>query len=900
MNDAVQADMAGFNDFMAANADVEEGGTDSPSYTFESAGLEARNWEKVSVAVTGVTDGASEFQSGGPGDDVLVGGDGSDFQIGGAGDDTLDGGLGGDVLVGGEGNDTLSGGDGDDVLQGGDGDDVVFGGEGNDLIVGGSGHGDDVYHGGVGIDTVKYTSATQPIEVDLEAGTASGPEIGNDTLIDIENVIGGQGADTIAGDAGSNVLDGYTGDDYLTGRGGDVVVKGGAGFDTAEFAGSLFDHGYTQRGNGSWIVEDLDPVDGGDDGTDTLKSVERMVFRDGEIFLDGRNNAAFTRADELTSDEDTGIDFSATLLLENDFDFEGDTLTIVAIDTTETQGAVQDLGGENYRYDPSQAFQYLAVGESATDSFFYTVSDGQAGLTTEIVTVTVTGTNDGPVIGAADTAGAVTEITDLATGENTATLSASGTIAFTDVDLTDTHTVSVTPVGGGAGYRGSLVASVTDASTGDGAGQMTWTFSVADAAIDDLAAGQVLTQSYDVTVDDANGGKDTETVTITITGTQDLPLIGGTASDTLTETDAAQQASGQLTITDADAGESAFRPQTGTAGTYGSFSVGAGGAWTYDLDATAADALNEGQVETETFTVLSVDGTATTVTVTITGTNDAPVANEDSGTTEEGKTYGIDVLANDTDVDRDDEHTVDTVTVVSGLGAVSIVDNQVVYDPGTAYDYLAEGEQATIEIAYTMSDSQGSESSSTVTVTVTGKDTHIGTAGDDTINTGVGNDFLYGDGTGTVYYGGNDTLSADGGNDYLYGDTSYYSYVGGNDILSGGSGTDYLLGDAWTYSYYGGRDYLYGGADTDYLYGDAHDYAYYGGSDYLYGGTGNDYLYGDASYYSYDGGDDTLSGDAGTDYLLGDAWTYSWYGGRETLYGGSGGDYGMSRALLKS
>ena len=119
------------------------------------------------------------------------------------------------------------------------------------------------------------------------------------------------------------------------------------------------------------------------------------------------------------------------------------------------------------------------------------------------------------------------------------------------------------------------------------------------------------------------------TISLSVAAVDDAPLIGGTASDTLTETDKAQQASGQLTIADADAGESAFQTQTGTAGIYGSFSVGAAGAWTYDLEASKADALTEGQLVTETFKVLSADGTATTVKMTITGTNDAP---EVSGT----------------------------------------------------------------------------------------------------------------------------------------------------------------------------------------------------------------------------------------------------------------------------
>ena len=60
------------------------------------------------------------------------------------------------------------------------------------------------------------------------------------------------------------------------------------------------------------------------------------------------------------------------------------------------------------------------------------------------------------------------------------------TTAVTDVDLSDSHTVSVTPEG--TGYRGALTAAIADLSTGDGAGSIGWTFEVEDSALDDLAA----------------------------------------------------------------------------------------------------------------------------------------------------------------------------------------------------------------------------------------------------------------------------------------------------------------------------------------------------------------------------------------------------------------------------
>ena len=79
---------------------------------------------------------------------------------------------------------------------------------------------------------------------------------------------------------------------------------------------------------------------------------------------------------------------------------------------------------------------------------------------------------------------------------------------------------------GGVGFLGGLTAAIGDASTGDGTGRVDWTFTVNDAALDKLAADEQSVQVYDVTLDDGKGGSATQQVTITITGTNDAPVIG--------------------------------------------------------------------------------------------------------------------------------------------------------------------------------------------------------------------------------------------------------------------------------------------------------------------------------------------------------------------------------------
>ena len=192
------------------------------------------------------------------GSDLLVGGDGEDQVFGGLGndefvatvnddDDFYDGGAGNDTLnvsgaqqavavdlhegtANGEdiGNDTLQsienviGGSGDDEILGDQFDNVLQGGHGKDSVLGGAGHDefiasvnddDDVYDGGSGTDTFNASGVQNDVEIDLQEGTATGDDIGFDKLSSIENVIGGDGNDTIVANDKINVFNGGEGDD---------------------------------------------------------------------------------------------------------------------------------------------------------------------------------------------------------------------------------------------------------------------------------------------------------------------------------------------------------------------------------------------------------------------------------------------------------------------------------------------------------------------------------------------------------------------------------------------------------------------------------------------------------------------------------------------------------------
>ncbi|MGZ9739199.1 VCBS domain-containing protein [Pseudomonas sp. GNP012] len=261
----------------------------------------------------------------------------------------------------------------------------------------------------------------------------------------------------------------------------------------------------------------------------------------------------------------------------------------------------------------ASAVQSLKAGESHNEVFSVQVSDGLGGVDTQQVTITITGSNDAPVLSFAtgNDAGAVQEDT---------TLSVTGQFSSADIDHDATATWSI--AGSNTGTYGSIAV--------DNSGQ--WTYTLANGtdgvagAVQSLKAGESHNEVFSVQVSDGLGGVDTQQVTITVTGSNDAAVLSS-ASVTLSETNAPLTTGGSLTISDIDSPES-FQAQSNTAGSYGQFSIGTGGAWTYVAN-SAHNEFAAGTTYTDTFAVSSADGTLTSVTVHILGTNDAAVLSAD-------------------------------------------------------------------------------------------------------------------------------------------------------------------------------------------------------------------------------------------------------------------------------
>ncbi|EHS53437.1 outer membrane adhesin like protein, partial [Rhizobium sp. PDO1-076] len=204
-----------------------------------------------------------------------------------------------------------------------------------------------------------------------------------------------------------------------------------------------------------------------------------------------------------------------------------------AVLTQDTTGGA--VGEITWTFTADDAeLDFLAEGQQISQTYVVTVTDSAGATSQQTITVRIYGSNDTPVIESAVSKGSVTEIADGAKGENVDVLEATGTIAFSDVDTIDKHSVAAEAQG--EDYLGTFEAVISDSATGDNEGEVTWTFKVADAAIDYLAAGETLTQTYTVIVSDGKGGTVAQDVTVTITGTNDVPVLGkGSTEATVTE-----------------------------------------------------------------------------------------------------------------------------------------------------------------------------------------------------------------------------------------------------------------------------------------------------------------------------------------------------------------------------
>ncbi len=385
------------------------------------------------------------------------------------------------------------------------------------------------------------------------------------------------------------------------------------------------------------------------------------------------NDAPDARDDELGAQEDVVRIIDPQELLANDFDVDGDELTIVSVQDP-VNGTVELGSDGKVVFTPDPDFN----GEA---SFTYTVSDPEGLTDTATVTLNFDEVNDGP--DAVDDNATTPE--DTAIDFDVAELLANDT----DVDGDTLTVVSVQdPVNGTVAL---VDGKVTFTPNPDYNGEASFTY----------------------TVDDGNGGTDTATVHIDVTPENDNPEPvndTGVSDDALvTDEDVALTIQPEtLLANDVDPDGDALTIKSVQDPTHGSVEmVGGEILFTPDPDFNGDASF--------TYTVDDGNGgeATATVTVVVNPVNDAPDAVDDNATTPEDTAIDFDVaelLANDTDVDGD---TLSVVSVQDPVnGSVTLVDGKVTFTPNPDYN----GEAS---FTYTVDDGNGGTDTATVHIDVT-------------------------------------------------------------------------------------------------------------------------------------------------------------------------------------
>lgn len=500
----------------------------------------------------------------------------------------------------------------------------------------------------------------------------------------------------------------------------------------------------------------------------------------------------------------------------------------------------------------SDAVRALTSGSLTETSVILTVADSQGNETSLNVRVDITGTNTAPDLTIELEPNADSPVVE--NGADSAD-SLSGSFIAKDVDGT---VASVTATDGGYG-KVELVRGEN--------GQWTYKYTL-DERAEVLGEGEKRTDSFTVTVTDAEGATTEKTVTVHIEGTNDAPVI-----DTATAADNA----GSLNFHDVDANDShtLYVVVDGVAhevvensvtidgkGTF-NFTENTDGNWAYTFTADPAvqAGMKEGDKKELDFQLKVSDGhdsvTSKNLNVTIDGANKAPQIGQAAlvlGLTGLVPDADFSITSDDTNADPHDNSLPTHDVPVHGqeqgdalhydfadmnaqgdvqgtFGTLHFDANtgQYSYTLDTSADNLkdlaaahAQGHDLTEHFDYTVSDNLNDPVSGHVDVNLaTPSPSAGGSLGD-----------AHADAAQVLFGGeGAETLHGGEGDDILSGGQ-------GDDILYGGAGSDYLYGGA-------GNDFLDGGDDTavDHLYGgDGNDIMMYHPNDVIDGGSGMDVL----------------------------------------------------------
>lgn len=373
-------------------------------------------------------------------------------------------------------------------------------------------------------------------------------------------------------------------------------------------------------------------------------------------------------------------------LLANDSDIDGQLISLIGAANPSGTGSVR-LDGENLIYSPGETLDTLGNGETATETFSYTIAAGDL-TDTGVVTITLVGSNKAPT---------ATDDQQAATEDSPITINALANDADPDGD--DLTIVGVN----NEGSRGDVSISA------DGK-------ALSYNPPDDLGAGEVRSETISYRVSDGEL-TDTAVITVTVTGVNDPPVINMT-------NDPVEVSAGSATttiplsaiFTDADASDELVVLSVDTSATQGSISIGSiiyepGDAW---------DFLGAGEFGFDSFGIRVQDSSGAiaqgTYTLRINGINDAPIAQPDSYDVLIGETLNTTadsngVLSNDTDIDQNDSLKAEIINRPANGTLTLRPDGSFAYSPASEFEGVDS-------FTYRTVDTGGLTSNATVTVNV--------------------------------------------------------------------------------------------------------------------------------------------------------------------------------------
>ncbi|WP_421919910.1 Ig-like domain-containing protein [Marinifilum sp.] len=367
-------------------------------------------------------------------------------------------------------------------------------------------------------------------------------------------------------------------------------------------------------------------------------------------------------------------------LFANDEDFIN-TPVVVVSNTDPANGTVVVNSDGTYTYTPNADF-------FGTDTFTYTLEDEDGDQDTATVTITVNPVNDTPI--------AINDNFEI--DEDS---SESGFLMDNDIHLGDA------PV---------AVVSNTNPANGSVTVNADGTFVYTPNA--DFFG----TDAFEYTIEDVDGEQSTATVTITLNSVNDLPV----AVNDVNVTDEDTRVSGNVLTNDTDLGDLPVQVVDMTDPANGMVAMISDGSYTYTPDE------NFNGIDTFTYTIEDENGDQSTATVSITvnPVNDAPVAIDDTNSTDENTSVSGNVLPNDTDIDLDDLTVVringnaaDLGSLINLNGGGTIVlnaDGSYNFDPNGEFEYLNTGETSQVSFTYVMNDENTDSNTATVVITIVG------------------------------------------------------------------------------------------------------------------------------------------------------------------------------------